>query len=393
MNITNDMGLVKEKKLIVSIIGVRGYPSDFEGTSGVEAYIQRVLEAGKVEHFRNILFRVYVKSLYSDKSGYVDSNIKVTPTLTIRSKVFESVIYGFLSSAKACFDGSRVVWYQGTGMALFSWLPRIFGKKIVLTIHGNDWDRKKWNDYERLLFRLVTRIVLFCESSVVVVSDKMRKLISRQFDVDSVVVFPGYSSYSEHSGLKEKIADYGLKDNSYLLYIGRLVPEKRIELLLNSYALVERKANASKLVIVGSHGNMPSYEQKLRSKYSKDNIVWTGFVEEDIKHLLLSKCSLFVLPSEVEGGNPLSFLEALGHNKYCLVPSGSVTKNFSSLRNVAFFKKNSKASFKNNLRNIILTQASNKKFSYSREEREVLRKYSWLEASKKYGELFSKLVK
>lgn len=30
------------------------------------------------------------------------------------------------------------------GPAFFSWLPKLFGKKVVVTVHGIDWQREKW---------------------------------------------------------------------------------------------------------------------------------------------------------------------------------------------------------------------------------------------------------
>ena len=30
------------------------------------------------------------------------------------------------------------------GPAFFAWLPKMFGKRVVVTVHGIDWQREKW---------------------------------------------------------------------------------------------------------------------------------------------------------------------------------------------------------------------------------------------------------
>lgn len=37
-----------------------------------------------------------------------------------------------------------MVHIHAEGPAFFSWLPKIFGKRVVVTIHGIDWKREKW---------------------------------------------------------------------------------------------------------------------------------------------------------------------------------------------------------------------------------------------------------
>ena len=42
------------------------------------------------------------------------------------------------------FDKKNAFDIHAEGPAFFSWLPKMFGKRVVVTIHGIDWQREKW---------------------------------------------------------------------------------------------------------------------------------------------------------------------------------------------------------------------------------------------------------
>src|SRR5436309_685499 len=54
------------------------------------------------------------------------------------------VCWRFFSTIHAVFGDSDIVHYHCLGPALFSFLPRWFGKKTVVTVQGLDWQRRKW---------------------------------------------------------------------------------------------------------------------------------------------------------------------------------------------------------------------------------------------------------
>ena len=37
-----------------------------------------------------------------------------------------------------------MVHIHAEGPAFFAWLPKMFGKRVVVTVHGIDWQREKW---------------------------------------------------------------------------------------------------------------------------------------------------------------------------------------------------------------------------------------------------------
>src|SRR5207248_7349885 len=87
---------------------------------------------------------VYCRNYFTpDIAGHAGMRLVRLPT--IRSKHLETLIHTFLSTLHVCFSRRcDIVHYHCLGPALFSFLPRIFGKKTVVTVQGLDWKRKKW---------------------------------------------------------------------------------------------------------------------------------------------------------------------------------------------------------------------------------------------------------
>lgn len=49
----------------------------------------------------------------------------------------------FFAALYSAFGKYDVVHIHAEGPAFFSWLPKKFGKRVVVTIHGIDWQREK----------------------------------------------------------------------------------------------------------------------------------------------------------------------------------------------------------------------------------------------------------
>ena len=67
---------------------------------------------------------------------------KVVPT--IEKKGLAAVSSSFFAALYSAFGRYDVVHIHAEGPAFFCWIPKLFGKRVVNTIHGLDWDREKW---------------------------------------------------------------------------------------------------------------------------------------------------------------------------------------------------------------------------------------------------------
>ena len=109
---------------------------------------------------------------------------------------------------------------------------------------------------------------------------------------------------------------FGLKKDSYILFLGRLVPENGIRYLVEAFKNVKTD---KKLVIAGGSSDTDSFMKELKElAKGDDRILFTGFVQGAMLDELYSNAYIYTLPSDLEG-MPLSLLEAMSYGNCCLV--------------------------------------------------------------------------
>lgn len=112
------------------------------------------------------------------------------------------------------------------------------------------------------------------------------------------------------------IADkWSLEKDSYILFLGRIVPEKGVHYLIEAF---KRLDTDKKLVIAGGASDSAEYYESIKQAATGDQrIILTGFIEGRELEELYSNAYIYVLPSDLEG-MPMSLLEALAYGCCCL---------------------------------------------------------------------------
>lgn len=318
----------------ISIIGLRAFPSDFVGTSGVEAYVQKIIQSNSLKKYP---FRVFVKSCYQKKNSQkLINNVELKVTFTFVSKIFESVIYGLFSSIYCFFDDSTTVWYQGLGMATWSWIPYLRGKRILITIHSLDWERKKWSFFQNLVFKTISLLILKRNYyQLVVVSSKLRDFLAEKYLQQNIkIIKPGFNNFSlktKYQSKNQLLSKKKLLQEKYLLFLGRFVPEKNIEGLVNEFNDLNNDNNKKnlKLVLAGGSSNMENFEKKIVQLITNNPaIIRLKYVFGKEKLELIKNCYAVVLPSFLEG-NPIVLYETVGLDKKCIVNQNWIDQEFN----------------------------------------------------------------
>jgi glycosyltransferase involved in cell wall biosynthesis len=112
-----------------------------------------------------------------------------------------------------------------------------------------------------------------------------------------------------------------------VLFAGRLISEKRVDLLLNAIAIARTKIPAIRCAIIGDGPERASLED-LASKLGLDeNVTFTGFVDQDGLTAFMKSSKVFVLPSVREGFG-LVIIEA----NACKLPVISISHEMSAVR-------------------------------------------------------------
>ena len=100
----------------------------------------------------------------------------------------------------------------------------------------------------------------------------------------------------------------------YVIFVGRFVPEKNIETLIESYCGL---GTDKKLVVVGGNPLDPAYERRIRNM-GDGRVVYTGMVYGADYETLLSQAAFYVSGSGLEGTS-LSLLSAMALCGFALV--------------------------------------------------------------------------
>ena len=249
-----------------------------------------------------------------DKTEYKGKTQKYVPT--IEKKGLAAVSSSFFAALCSAFGKYDVVHIHAEGPAFFSWMPKMFGKRIVVTIHGIDWQREKWQSgFGSKFIRQGEKNAVKYADEIIVLSRGVQNYFNDTYGRRTHFISNGVNrpKIREADFITEQ---FGLTKDSYILFLGRLVPEKGIRYLVEAFK--GSKTN-KKLVIAGGSSDTDSFMKELKELATDDDrIIFTGFVQGKILDELYSNAYIYTLPSDLEG-MPLSLLEAMSYGNCCLV--------------------------------------------------------------------------
>ncbi len=310
----------------IAYIVLKGMPLG----GGIEKYTEEVGSRLAMNGHEVI---VYTMRHYGAEDGmYKGMKIKTVPTL--KTKSFEKLFASFMATIKLLAEKDiDIIHFHAFGPAMFCFIPKLSGKKVVVQGHGLEWKRSKWGSAGKLFLRLTEIPSVKSPHRLTVVSKVQREYIKEKYNVDSIYIPTGVNPPEIEK--PEMIKQYGLNGNDYILFAARLVAEKGAHYLIEAY----NKLNTDlKLVIAGDAKNEEKYKSKLyQLAKNNKNIIFTGFVTGKLLHELFSNCYLFVLPSEIEG-LPIALLEAMSYGNCCLV--SDIGENLEALKQCGYSFKN-----------------------------------------------------
>jgi len=283
----------------IAHIGSRGIPAQY---SGVEKLIEETSVRLAKEGFQ---ISVYCHSRRFGHSEY--KSIKLINLPTINTKHLATLAHSFLSTIHAIFTDAKIIHYHCLGPSVFSFIPRLFGKKTIVTVHALDWKRAKWNPIAQFLLRLCEIPAIYFPNKTIVVSKYLQDYFKNKYNKDTIHVPHGID-------LPIRYPLNPIRYNNYLLFVGRIVPEKGLHYLISAF---NRIKTDKELWIAGSPSFTDSYFIKLK-EMAGSNIKFLGAVYREDLQELYKNCYMFILPSETEG-SPFALLEAMSHGKCCLV--------------------------------------------------------------------------
>lgn len=305
-----------DRPLKIAMIGHKRIPTREGGVEIVvnELATRMVKKGNRVDAYNRRGSHVSGKEFVS-RIGKEYCGIRIISIPTFESKSLNAIVYSFLASVRALFGRYDVIHYHAEGPCAMLWIPKIFGKRVVVTIHGLDWQRSKWGNFASRVLKFGERLAAKHADEVIVLSSNMKEYFREVYGRETVFI-PNGIALPERKEAKEIREKWKLSKDEYILFLARIVPEKGIHYLIQAY----QKLNTDKkLVIAGGSSHSKEYFCQLKEMASGyDNIIFTDFVGGRTLEELYSNAYLFVLPSDVEG-MAIGLLEAMSYGNCCLV--------------------------------------------------------------------------
>jgi glycosyltransferase involved in cell wall biosynthesis len=290
----------------IAMIGIKAIPARFGGFETAVDEISR----GLVKLGHQVC--VYNRAGMSEHTGHLYEGVELITVPTLRSKNLSTISHAFLCTLHVAFRQVDVVHYFTTGATLFAPIPRFLGKRVVCSVDGTDWQRSKWGRFARWYLRVSEQLAVWFCHGLVADSQEVARYYQDAYGASSFLIPYGMrESTSQGDGWLRR---FGLGSREYILFVGRLVPENNVHLLIRAF---EKTSTHKKLVIVGDDPWEKEYVRSLKS--TKDaRVVFTGGVYGDGYEQLQRNAYLFVLPDEVGGTHP-ALVEAMGFGNCVLV--------------------------------------------------------------------------
>ncbi|MEH1806178.1 glycosyltransferase family 4 protein [Nostoc sp.] len=291
----------------IAVIGAKGLPPKQGGIEHycAEVYPRMVAQGHSVD--------LFARSSYTHSSwleSYDFQGVRVISVPSVDFRGIDAFVTSALAAIASIAKDYDIVHFHALGPSLFTFLPRIVNSaKIVVTCHGLDWQRAKWGNFSTRLIQMGEKSAVRDADRIIAVSEALQTYFWKTYGRETVYIPNAPASYGESDPHFSYGKQLGLQQGRYILFLGRLVPEKRPDLLVDAFSSL--KSSGWKLVLVGGVSDTKSFASNLLEKVANNrDIIFADELRGSRLWEIVRGAGLFVLPSDLEG-LPLSMLEAM----------------------------------------------------------------------------------
>ncbi len=291
----------------IAVVGAKGLPPKQGGIEHycAEVYPRMVARGHSVD--------LFARSANTDSPWFSQHDFQGVRVITLPSfdwRGIDALVTSALGAIAASGTQYDIIHFHALGPSLFTSLSRISSSaKVVVTCHGLDWQRAKWGTFSTRLIQMGEKAAVRFAHEIIVVSEDLRSYFLQTYGRKTAYIPNAGASFPEsdpHFSYGKKL---GLERGRYILFIGRLVPEKRPDLLIDAFCAL--KPPGWKLVFAGGVSDTKTFSANLLEKVARNrDVVFAGELWGARLAEIVRGAGLFVLPSDVEG-LPLAMLEAM----------------------------------------------------------------------------------
>ena len=294
-------------RLKIIILGTRGLPPRYGGRETASDEIGRRL----VTLGHDVV--VYGRSGNGRREERQYHGIRIVDLPTVRTKGLDSLFHVLLSALDVAVRRERgVVVLSDVGTSIALLLFRLTGHRTVWWVDGPAWERSKWGWLGRSYLRMAAALGIRLADEVIIDSRSAARYYEERFGRSGDYIPYGASVADVDS--TDVLEELGLEEDGYVLFVGRLTPEKGVHHLIEAFRGL---GTDRRLVIVGDNPYDRPYVHRLRT-LADDRVLFAGYRFDDAFAQLMRHCAVYVQPSEVEGTSPV-LLTAMGYGRPVVV--------------------------------------------------------------------------
>lgn len=323
----------------IAFIGTKGIPARY---GGFETVVEQVSVRLAKKRYKCIVYSV---------ENVINTNIKNLKIIKVPQTGIPSIdrlireFYPIINLFK-----NRKIIFHIYGPYLFMPLLKLFRKKSVISTDGLEWKRYSYSTLIRIIVYLGYKLGIKYATAVTADSQFTQKWFYKNWQRRAFYIPYGPRPNKKKSKDSDNtLKKYNLEKNNYYLFVGRLVPEKGVHVLIKAFTQVN---TSRKLVILGADPMVGSPYKKRLLKMANENVIFLGAIYGGEYKDISKACYANMRPSinNAEGLNPVA-IEALGFSN-CIIAS-DVQQNIEALGEAGiFFLKNNVNSLKKKMKNI-----------------------------------------
>ena len=313
--------------------------------------------------------------------------VKLKKAFTLNARGVSAMMASFTAAIGAAFGKYDIVHFHAEGPCAAMWIPKMFGKKCVATVHGLDWQREKWGKgFASKYIKFGEKVMAKYADEIIVLSESAAKYFKDTYNRDTVLINNGIEKPDKKQADKIKEL-YGISKDEYICMVSRLTAEKGVHYLIDAYNSINTD---KKLVIAGDTSDTDDYVELLKKKAEGNpNIIFTGFISGDVLDEIYSNAYLVALPSDIEGMS-LSLLEAMAYGNAVLcsdIPENTLVVEDKAIH----FEKSNISDLADKLQMLCDKQDIRDDYKKNAEEF-ILGKYNWNDVAKSTHNLYKKVL-
>ncbi len=168
---------------------------------------------------------------------------------------------------------------------------------LIITLH------EVWNEYwyeyigkAGFFGKIIEKAVVNLTDKIITVSAKTERDLKGIKTSENTTVIPNGIDFNYIMGVKAS------KEESDIIFAGRLIKEKNVDVLIEAVAMIKEKAPEIKSIIIGDGPERAKLEKLADKLNVQNNVIFKGFMENHDDMISYMKSSkVFLLPSKREG--------------------------------------------------------------------------------------------